>query len=458
MKKNIIFALFFCLMALWSACSHEGETVKLAVDPDNVSISLNSTEVHKLVITASGDWVITKPDEAGWVNVNPSKGSGITTVTVTALNNMTEDSREAILKVVSSSTKESKEIRVVQQGSRPPANAGNIAGNEANNCPYTVAVDLSVEPIARAVSYKWYCNGQVIATTTEPTYAATQTGAYTVAGVNGNGEGTPSSEKRITVTQCSRPAAAGAVLGVSTNVCPEEQVSLSVAPVNDAVSYQWYKNGSAISGATSITYNVTTSGNYSVAGVNAAGEGLRSAEKAVTIVNCPSLVDDYLGEWDVVFEVEVSGADGKTKNPNYTQGSTTHTITITKVNSATVKIVGLHKTGQDEIFATVNSAKEMIIKSQKLAQSWAADVDTYIVPMKISPPCSNMGQDFAPASIKMIDGKPTIELKGADPGYTTSYNIATYTASYTVVAVSPGTSNCLGYFVYAAGTKWVKKN
>ncbi|MDR0294642.1 MAG: hypothetical protein LBH91_00380, partial [Prevotellaceae bacterium] len=52
------------------------------------------------------------------------------------------------------------------------------------------------------------------------------------------------------------------------------------------VSYQWYKNETVITGATLITYTVTQSGTYTVAGVNASGTGTPSPDHVVTITSC----------------------------------------------------------------------------------------------------------------------------------------------------------------------------
>lgn len=82
------------------------------------------------------------------------------------------------------------------------------------------------------------------------------------------------------------PAAAGAITGATANVCPAHDVSLSVGEVKNAESYQWYKDGAKITGATVTTYTATASGEYAVAGVNSVGEGTKSAAHAVTISPC----------------------------------------------------------------------------------------------------------------------------------------------------------------------------
>lgn len=459
MKRNKIYALLLCFFTLLGACSHEGETVNLAAEPMEINIPAQQDKTYTITVTAPADWVINKPADANWISVEPSSGAGVTTVAVKTANNLMNITRSTILKIVSKSTNESKNVTITQEGVllQLPANAGKIAGNTTNNCPYTATVVLSIDSISRATSYKWYCNSEAVATTAKPTYAAGRTGAYTVAGVNAAGEGTPSTEKRITVTTCSLPDAAGSISGVDVNVCPDEAVTLSIAPVNNAVAYQWYKDGIAIDGATAISYDATISGSYKVAGVNAAGEGALSPEKTITVVECPSMVEDYLGEWNVEFEVLVSGPSSNVFTPNYTQGNLTHTVTITKINSRTIKIVGIHTTGKDAVIATVNENKEMTIVAQKLTPTWVAGIDTYFVPMVAIPPCSNMGKSFAPVSIQIIDGDPTIELKSAvSDGYAKLYDGKVYAASYTVLPVTPGTSDCLGYFSYAIGTKWVK--
>ena len=83
-----------------------------------------------------------------------------------------------------------------------PAAAGLIAGADRNTCPEAV-VTLTIDPVEKASTYQWYCNGAAIPDAAKPYYTVTESGSYTVAGVNENGLGTPSPAKVITISHCS---------------------------------------------------------------------------------------------------------------------------------------------------------------------------------------------------------------------------------------------------------------
>ena len=95
----------------------------------------------------------------------------------------------------------------------------------------------------------------------------------------------------------SLPERPGVIQGDTENVCPALTVELTIGTIADAASYQWYKDGTAISSATTTTYLVTESGTYTVSGVNAFGEGAKSAPHAVAIYECPT-PSSLVGRWD----------------------------------------------------------------------------------------------------------------------------------------------------------------
>ena len=91
----------------------------------------------------------------------------------------------------------------------------------------------------------------------------------------------------VTITVCDPlPDPAGTISGANANVCPGKTVQLTIGTITGATAYEWRKNGAAISGATTDSYEVTAPGTYTVAGVNAAGTGTPSPGHAVTILYC----------------------------------------------------------------------------------------------------------------------------------------------------------------------------
>jgi hypothetical protein len=166
---------------------------------------------------------------------------------------------------------------------KAPGAAGNITGAIANVCP-DVTVDLTIAAIENATAYQWYKDGTAIAT--GQSYTVTASGTYTVAGKNNEGEGAKSPAHVVTISGCS-PAGVGTITA-APQVCAAGagSVELTVAPIEGATAYQWYKDATAIPDATAQTYTATEDGTYAVAGVNADGEGGKSEEYVVTIASC----------------------------------------------------------------------------------------------------------------------------------------------------------------------------
>ncbi len=218
-----------------------------------------------------------------------------------------------VLATVSSCKSDEEKIPV-------PVTPGAIQGAEANVCP-VASVNLSIATVSGAQSYQWYKHGAAIPSATASTYLVTESGTYTVAGVNTSGTGTASAGHIVTITVCPQaPDPAGAIQGATANTCPATTVTLTIGAINRATSYQWYKNGTAIAAATTTAYTVSATGTYTVAGVNTIGTGTVSAGHGVTISVCP-LAPDPAGT-----------IQGATAN---TCPATTVTLTIGAINRAT---------------------------------------------------------------------------------------------------------------------------
>jgi len=119
------------------------------------------------------------------------------------------------------------------------------------------------------LSYQWFKNGAAIGTATSPTYTTpaettSDNGArFTVTVSNAAGSVT-SAAATLTVTA---GAAAPLIVSqpVSQSITAGQTATFSVTASGTApLSYQWYKNGAAVGGATSPTYTTpaeTTSDN-----------------------------------------------------------------------------------------------------------------------------------------------------------------------------------------------------
>ncbi len=103
-------------------------------------------------------------------------------------------------------------------------------------------------------TYEWYRNGQIISGAIAATYSAPTSGSY-YAKATKSGCSVISSSLGISAQTTA------AITASATTVCTGVSVSLTASTGS---SYQWFNNGTAVSGATNINYATTTSGNYTV--------------------------------------------------------------------------------------------------------------------------------------------------------------------------------------------------
>ncbi len=168
-----------------------------------------------------------------------------------------------------------------------------------NNVPMTVTFNPSY-------AYQWYKDGGVIGGATSNSYTATSTGNYAVTVTSGTCVVTRS----IQVTEVATPAAIISPAGPVT-FCQADDPQLN-ADAGPGYAYQWYNNGSPISGATNSTYTVTSSGDYSVK-VSAIGCEVTSGATTVTINPSPAATVTSTGV--------TSFCDGNSTTLNTTNGA-----------------------------------------------------------------------------------------------------------------------------------------
>ena len=159
-------------------------------------------------------------------------------------------------------------------------------------------VDVSVTGAA-PLSYQWLKNGTPISGATSSSYSissvlATNAGSYTVRVSNAAGSVTSSA---AVLTVIGLPSISTQPL--SQTVAIGSSVSFSVTATGDGtLSYQWLRNGTQISGATSSSYSIssvqgTNAGSYTVRVSNAAGS-VTSAAAVLTVIGLPSITGQPL--------------------------------------------------------------------------------------------------------------------------------------------------------------------
>ncbi len=131
-------------------------------------------------------------------------------------------------------------------------------------------------------TYQWTLNGSNINGATGNTYSATLPGTYRVyAFTNGcNQSSTVSNTSVITVTALPT----GTISPANASICAGSSQLLTAT---GGTSYQWSRNGTPISGATSATYSATLAGTYSVVITNNGCSASASNTSVITVTALP---------------------------------------------------------------------------------------------------------------------------------------------------------------------------
>ena len=163
------------------------------------------------------------------------------------------------------------------------------------------------------LSYQWRLNTVNITGATASSYSATATGTYDCIVTNLCGS---TNSNTIVVTADSGPTAAITATGPTT-FCLPGSVTLN-ANLGAGLSYQWRLNGGNISGATSLSYSASATGNYNCVVSNLCGS-TTSNTIAVTVAILPATPGNITGQVTgacastLVYSISsVSGATGYT--------------------------------------------------------------------------------------------------------------------------------------------------
>ncbi|MDA3911584.1 MAG: T9SS type A sorting domain-containing protein [Bacteroidales bacterium] len=148
----------------------------------------------------------------------------------------------------------------------------------------SITLSMSATGGTPSLTYQWYKNGSPISGATGTSYNATTSGNYyCIASAAGSGCGSAQTNT-VTVTVVADPSITSQPVGGT--ICSGGSITLSMSATGGtpSLTYQWYRNGSAISGATSTSYSASTTGDYYCI-VSAGGSGCGTAQTNTVTVN-----------------------------------------------------------------------------------------------------------------------------------------------------------------------------
>lgn len=208
---------------------------------------------------------------------------------------------------------------------------GNFDVSITTTAPYTVALTNQnicangTYPLLDAgnpgATYQWFQGGVAISGATNQTYQTTTAGTYSVEVGTGSCKGTATMDLVVT--------ALPTVALSNQTLCDYDPITALDAG-NVGATYQWFQNGTAISGQTSQTYTPTTAGTYSVdVTVNPGCTSSASMQLTVNASPIFTIADASIcNDGTATLDPGISGA-----TYNWSNGASTQTITVSDDNT-----------------------------------------------------------------------------------------------------------------------------
>ncbi len=336
------------------------------------SLTVTAGQSVKIEVTADG----TQPFTYQWrKNGATIAGATLATYTIAAATTTDSANYSAVVTNAVDFTISDDAVLTVNSGSggtaptitTQPASRTVTAGQAAS---FSVTASGSA-----TLTYQWRKSGTAISGATSSTFAiaattATDAATYSVVVTNSAGSVTSNA-----ATLSVNPVATAPTITsqpVSLSVTAGQTASFSVTASGSSLSYQWYKYGGAISGATAATYTIAATttadaANYSVFVANSAGSATSNSVTllvnpsniiAPTIINQPTSLTVTAGQ-AASFSVTASGSATLTyqwrKSGTAIVGATKSTYSIpatTATDAALYSVVVTNSAGS----VTSNSA------------------------------------------------------------------------------------------------------
>ncbi|GAB3926070.1 gliding motility-associated C-terminal domain-containing protein [Larkinella terrae] len=146
------------------------------------------------------------------------------------------------------------------------------------------SLTLTAASTAAGATYRWQRDSTTLVGTTGPRYETGVAGNYLVSVTDANGCSGRSAS--LAVATNSPPDAT--ILPAANTVCPGSVLRLQATTSNGA-TYQWLKDGTPVSGATSAVYDVSAAGMYSVVVRGANSCTATSGSKIVSTATLPTV-------------------------------------------------------------------------------------------------------------------------------------------------------------------------
>lgn len=261
--------------------------------------------------------------------------------------------------ILSTQSSDAGQYTVDVSGDCPPTQTSQAATLTVNTPPQITTqpssdtacegqtAQFTVVATGTNITYQWKKNGANISGATNATLSITNVqpgdaGQYTV---DISGDCTPSQTSQAATLSVSNPPQI-TTQPAPVIVCAGQPAQFNVVASGTNLTYKWYKNGTAIPGATAQSYSIASaaasdSGSYYVEVSNTCTPAATSTTVKLTVNDVPAIVSQPAPQSVQVgatatFSVNVTGANSYQwrKNNSNLQGQTTATLTLNNVQLA----------------------------------------------------------------------------------------------------------------------------
>jgi hypothetical protein len=279
---------------------------------------------------------------------------------------------------------------------------------------------------AAALSYQWSKNGTAISDATSASYitpatATSDSGSQFTVVVSNSAGNVTSNAATLTVTSAAGPPSI-TTQPTSQTVAASQTATFHVTASGTApLSYQWRKNGAAISGATSSAYTTPAT--------TSADSG---AQFTVAVSNSNGAVVSSAATLTVQAAGQLAASAMNLNYGNITVGSSSLlSVTLTNKGASSVSISNVALSGAGLSIGGVSSGLMIAAGSSNV-----------------------LNVTFAPSASGTLNGSVTVTSNATNPTVTISLSgTAVQPASHSVALnLTPNSSNVVGYNLYRSST------